>query len=332
MSDDRAPVASVAPPSGLTRTATPLISIVIAFYNEEEAIGRLFEELDRVTSTLDCRVEYVAVNDGSHDRTLDLLRARLSSPPSMILVNLARNFGKEAALTAGLAHASGDAVIVMDADLQDPPELMHEFVRKWREGFDVVYGTRASRQSDAWLKRATASAFYRVFNRITELPIPATAGDFRLMDRRVVDALLHLPERNRFMKGLFTWVGFRQTGVEYVRDPRVAGRTSWNYWRLWNFALDGITSFSTAPLRLASWLGVTISIGGFLYAAVIIARTLAFGVDVPGYASIMVVVMVLGGAQLLCLGVIGEYLGRLYIEAKQRPLYVVAETYRNAPP
>jgi glycosyltransferase involved in cell wall biosynthesis len=319
--------ASVAPPS--RRGSDALLSIVIAFFNEEDAVEALFQTLDGVAAGLDCKVEYIAVNDGSRDRTLEILLQRLQQPTPIAVVNLARNFGKEAALTAGLAQTRGDAVVVIDADLQDPPALIAEFVRKWREGFDVVYGVRASRASDSWLKRETANAFYRVFNRITEIPIPQGAGDFRLMDRRVVDALLRLPERNRFMKGLFAWVGYRQTGVEYARDPRVAGRSSWSYWRLWNFALDGITSFSTVPLRVASFVGLIVSIAGFIYAAVLTIRTLIFGVDVPGYASIMVVTMVLGGVQLVCLGLIGEYLGRLYIEAKARPLFIVADTYRN---
>jgi glycosyltransferase involved in cell wall biosynthesis len=306
-----------------------LLSIVIAFFNEEKTIEALFQALDGVIAKLDCRVEIVAVNDGSRDRTLDLLLQRLDRQAPLAIVNLARNFGKEAALTAGLTQARGDAVVVIDADLQDPPSLILEFVREWRSGFDVVYGVRASRASDSWLKRETANAFYRVFNRITEIPIPQGAGDFRLMDRRVVDALLRLPERNRFLKGLFAWVGFRQTGVEYSRDPRAAGKSSWNYWRLWNFALDGITGFSTVPLRIASLAGLFVSFAGFTYAAILVVRTLIFGVDVPGYASIMVVTMVLGGVQLVCLGTIGEYLGRLYIEAKSRPLYIVADTFRN---
>jgi glycosyltransferase involved in cell wall biosynthesis len=213
--------------------------------------------------------------------------------------------------------------------LQDPPAVIADFVAKWREGFDVVYGVRASREADTFLKRATAGAFYRLFNSITSVPIPPDAGDFRLMDRRVVDALLALPERNRFMKGLFAWVGFRQTGVEFVRDPRVAGATSWNYPRLWNFAVDGLTSFSIVPLRMASMAGGVISLIGFAYAAYLTFRTLVNGVDVPGYASIVVIVLFLGGVQLLCLGLIGEYLGRLYIEAKARPLYIVADVFEK---
>ena len=230
-------------------------------------------------------------------------------------------------MTAGLDAAHGDAVIPMDADLQDPPELVADFIAKWREGFDVVYGVRRSRESDSRVKRATARVFYRLFNRLTALPIPENTGDFRLMDRRVVSALRQLPERNRFMKGLFSWVGFRQTGIAYDRDARAAGRSKWNYWRLWNFALDGITGFSTVPLRLWSYAGAIVALIAFLYAAFLIARTIVLGVDVPGYASLMVVILFLGGVQLISLGVIGEYLGRLYHEAKQRPTYLVGRTY-----
>lgn len=301
-----------------------LLSVVIALHNEEQAIAALFSELAQIEAQLDCRVEYICVNDGSTDATLALLRERLAEMPNLYIIDLARNFGKEAAMTAGLANAHGDAILVIDADLQDPPSLILEFMDKWREGFDVVYGVRASRASDTLLKRSTAAMFYNVFNRVANTKIPHGAGDFRLMDRRVVQALLSMPERNRFMKGLFSWVGFRQTGVEYVRNSRVAGRSSFNYPRLLNFAIDGLTSFSILPLRLASLAGMAISIVGFAYAAYLVVRTILQGVDVPGYASIMVVVMFLGGVQLICLGFIGEYLGRLYVEAKGRPLYIIA--------
>ncbi len=310
-----------------TTTKDTLLSIVVAFYNEERTIDALFQELDLVAAASPCRVEYVCVNDGSRDRTLDALREKLQVDPRIRIVNFARNFGKEAALTAGLAHARGDAIVVIDADLQDPPSLIPRFVDKWREGYDVVYGVRSTRASDTFFKRFTANAFYKLFNRVTDVKIPPGAGDFRLLDRRAVNALLELPERNRFMKGLFSWVGFRQTGVEFEREARVAGKTSWSYLRLFNFAIDGITSFSIAPLRVASLVGVTASILGFIYAAFLTLRTIIFGVDVPGYASIMVVTMFLGGMQLICLGLIGEYLGRLYIEAKGRPLYIIADVY-----
>ena len=307
-----------------------LLSIVAAFYNEEEAIPAFFREIEAAVRALDVGVEYVCVNDGSSDATLALLRRQMAATPNIRVVNLARNFGKEAAISAGLAHARGSAVIVIDADLQDPPSLIPAFVAKWREGYDVVYGVRASRMADSFLKRVTARMFYALFNRLTDVQIPPGAGDFRLMNRRVVDALLALPERNRFMKGLFAWVGFRQTGVEFVREARVAGRSGWSYLRLTDFAIDGLTSFSIAPLRLASFFGVLVSLLGFIYAAFLVARTLIFGADVPGYASVMVVMMFLGGVQLFCLGLIGEYLGRLYIEAKGRPLYIVAVVFSES--
>ena len=307
------------------RQGDPLISIVAAFYNEEESIAAFFGEMARVTAALDCRVEYVCVNDGSRDRTLSLLCEQLKANPKIRIVNLARNFGKEAAISAGLAHAKGNAVVIIDADLQDPPSLISAFVEKWREGFDVVYGVRSSRKVDTLAKRATAHLFYSLFNGLTDVKIPPGAGDFRLMDRRVVDALLALPERNRFMKGLFSWVGFRQTGIEFVREARVAGKSGWSYFRLAYFAVDGLTSFSIAPLRVASLVGIAVSLIGFSYAAFLVIRTLLFGTDVPGYASVMVVMMFLGGVQLVCLGLMGEYLGRLYIEAKGRPLYIVAD-------
>lgn len=312
-------------PASQRTGADALISIVAAFYNEEASIAAFFGEIERVVRTLDCRVELICVNDGSRDNTLELLRQQLAANGKIRIVNLARNFGKEAAITAGLAHAKGDAVVIIDADLQDPPSLIAAFLAKWREGFDVVYGVRTSRTVDTFTKRTTAGAFYRLFNSMTDVPIPAGAGDFRLLDRRVVDALQALPERNRFMKGLFSWVGFRQVGVEYVREARVAGKSGWSYFRLLNFAVDGLTSFSILPLRIASLAGIIVSLLGFSYAAFLVARTLLYGADVPGYASLMVMMMFLGGIQLICLGVMGEYLGRLYIEAKGRPLYIVAD-------
>jgi glycosyltransferase involved in cell wall biosynthesis len=301
-----------------------LLSIVVALHNEEKTVPALFSELDQAVAGLDCRVDYVLVNDGSTDGTLDALRSCMSGKHTMTIVDLARNFGKEAAMTAGLAQAKGDAILIIDADLQDPPSLIPRFVAKWREGYDVVYGVRASRQNDTRLKRITAAMFYSLYNRVTETKIPPGAGDFRLMDARVVQTLLAFPERNRFMKGLFSWVGFKQTGIEYARDARVAGRTNFSYARLFNFAIDGLTSFSIVPLRMASFMGIAVSLIGFAYALFLTLRTMFAGVDVPGYASIMVVTMFLGGVQLICLGFIGEYLGRLYVEAKGRPLYIVA--------
>jgi glycosyltransferase involved in cell wall biosynthesis len=311
----------------VSRQEKPLISIIVAFYNEGKTVPEFFDEIERVTTTMQCDVEYVCVNDGSSDGTLELLRRRLASNPHIRIVDLARNFGKEAAITAGLAHAKGDIVVTIDADLQDPPSLIPELIAKWREGYDVVYGVRTCRKVDSALKRWSARGFYALFNHMADVPIPEGAGDFRLMDRRVVDALLQLPERNRFMKGLFSWVGFRQTGVEYIRAARVAGSSAWSYRQLANFAIDGITSFTIAPLRVASLIGLAVSLIGFLFAIYLICKTLILGTDVPGYASVMVAIMFLGGIQLVCLGLIGEYLGRLYIEAKARPLYVISNIF-----
>jgi glycosyltransferase involved in cell wall biosynthesis len=247
--------------------------------------------------------------------------------PQVKVLSFSRNFGKETALTAGLQHSCGRAVIPLDADLQDPPELIGTFIAKWREGYDVVYAMRTKRQGEGWLKRATANLFYRLINRFSETPIPKNTGDFRLMDSRVVRVLNQIPENTRFMKGLFAWVGFKQIGVPYEREPRHAGKTKWNYWKLWNLALDAITLFSTVPLRLWGYVGLAISFLSLAYAAFLVLRTLIFGIVLPGYASIMVAILFLGGLQLFSLGIIGEYLGRVYAETKKRPLYVVAESY-----
>lgn len=269
--------------------------------------------------------EIVCVNDGSRDATLDALLQWRAREPRVRVVDLTRNFGKEAALTCGIDHARGRAVIPIDADLQDPPELIVEMVRLWRSGFDVVLPQRTDRSSDGVLKRATARWFYRLHNVLADAPLPENVGDFRLMDRRVVDALGRLPERRRFMKGLFAWVGFRQALIPYAREPRRHGRSKFSGWRLWNFALDGITSFSTTPLKLATYVGLATSAFAFAYGGWVIVKTMLFGEAVKGYPSLMVVMLFLGGIQLMALGLIGEYLGRLYLEAKQRPLYLVDE-------
>lgn len=305
----------------------PELSVVVPMFNEEEVLDLFFQRIEATLAQLGVSYEIVCVNDGSRDTTLEKLMGHRTRNPAVKIVDLSRNFGKEQALTAGLDASSGRAVIPMDVDLQDPPELIARFLEKWREGYDVVYGVRGNRDSDGFTKRTSAGLFYRFFNVLSDLQIPENTGDFRLMDRRVVEALKLLPERNRFMKGLFAWVGFRHTGIEYVRENRAAGTTKWNYWRLWNFALDGITSFSTLPLRIWSYMGVLISLASFIYAAFLIGRVLTHGVDVPGYASLMVVMLFLGGIQLITLGVIGEYVGRLYRESKGRPLYLVSRTY-----
>ena len=303
------------------------ISVVVPLYNEELNIGYLFERLLSELSRLDMSYEIVCVNDGSKDNTIDCLIEHHHQNPRIKVVNLSRNYGKEIALSAGLDYANGNAVIPIDADLQDPPELIAKLVEKWREGYDVVYATRRSRQGESWVKRFTANVFYRTIDGLSQVPIPRNTGDFRLLDRRVVDALKQMPERNRFMKGLFAWVGFKQTSVIYDRPSRYKGETKWNYWKLWNFAIDGITSFSFLPLKVWSYVGLLVAIPSFFYASYLVIRTLIYGIDFPGYASIMVAVLFLGGVQLVSLGVLGEYLGRVYEEVKGRPLYLVRESY-----
>ena len=301
------------------------LGIVIAAYNEAEALPAMHARLSRVLDAMGLPAQVVYVDDGSRDATWQVLGAIAAGDPRVRLLRLSRNFGKELALTAGLDHVDADAVVVLDADGQDPPELLPEFVARWREGHDVVYGTRASRDGESWLKRATASAFYRTINRVSNTGIPADTGDFRLMSRRVVESLRGLRERQRFMKGLFAWVGFPNTSIAYRREARIAGRSKFNYWRLWNFALEGITGFSTAPLRVATYVGLGTALLAFGYGMWIIAKTLAWGDPVQGWPTMMAVVLFLGGVQLMALGVIGGYLGRLYLEAKQRPLYLVQE-------
>ncbi|MEA5538101.1 glycosyltransferase family 2 protein [Limnoraphis robusta Tam1] len=304
-----------------------VLSVVVPCYNEEPNLDSLFERLVTVLEPLDLTYEIVCVNDGSRDQTLKGLVEHHHRNPNIKVVNFSRNFGKEIALTAGIEYATGQAIVPIDADLQDPPELIGELLKKWREGYDVVYCKRRSRQGESWLKKITANAFYRVIEKMTSVAIPRDTGDFRLMDRRVVDALKQLPETHRFMKGLFAWVGFQQTFIEYDRPPRFQGTTKWNYWKLWNLAIEGITSFSSMPLRVWSYLGLFISLLAFVYGSFLIIRTLILGIDVPGYASLMVAILFLGGIQLLTLGIIGEYLSRVHDEVKRRPLYLVRDCY-----
>lgn len=304
------------------------LSLVVPVFDEVESVG-LF--LDRVTQVVagvsEVQVEIIFVNDGSSDGTLDCLLALQQRDGRVRIVDLSRNFGKEAAMTAGLKAAKGDIVVPIDVDLQDPPELILEMIAKWREGYDVVLGRRANRDSDSWVKRASVNWFYRVHNKIADPKLPENVGDFRLMDRAVVDALNELPESRRFMKGLFAWVGFRTAYVNYARPERIAGKSKFNGWRLWNFALEGITSFSTDPLRIWTYMGFVVSFISFVFALFIVIKVLIHGVDVPGYASLIVVVTFLGGLQLMGIGVIGEYLGRTYLESKRRPVFLVRRIY-----
>lgn len=304
----------------------PTLSIVVPMYNEEEAMAGFFDRVQPVLERITEAYEIICINDGSRDLTLARLRDWAARDPRIKVVNLSRNFGKEIALSAGLDHASGDAVIPIDADLQDPPEVIPDMVEKWRAGAKLVLAKRRDRSSDGWLKRATANGAYWLFSKMSKPRIPQNVGDFRLMDRVVVDAIKRLPERSRFMKGLFAWVGYEAEVVEYDRESRVAGETKWNYWKLWNFALDGITSFSSLPLRVWSYLGFGVSLLAMAYLAWTIAKTLIFGLDVPGYASLMSVILFFNGISLIGIGVLGEYLGRIFTEVKARPLYIVSET------
>lgn len=299
------------------------VSLLIPMHNEAEVLAILFDRIDAVFANLGVGLEIVCVDDGSKDATLQILETRALADKRMRVLPLARNFGKEAALTAAIDEAAGDLIVPLDADLQDPPELIAEFLTLWEQGYDVVYGVRVDRTSDTFSKRVTANLFYRIFNKMTDYPIPASTGDFRLMDREVINALKKLPERNRFNKGLFAWVGFRQIGVPYVRPPRAAGTTSWASPALWRLAVDGITSFSTVPLRMWSYIGFGAAVVALLWASALVLRVFLFGRDVPGYASLMVVVLFTFAIQMVAFGVLGEYVGRLYQEAKGRPIYIL---------
>lgn len=299
------------------------LSVIVPVYNEEDGLMELHARLSSVLSGLGAPTEIVYVNDGSRDRSGEMLRSLAAQDSRVKSVQFSRNFGKEAAMTAGLDHASGAAVILMDADLQDPPELIAEMVRHWQEGADIVLMQRSTRLGESWLKRWTARQFYRVMQGISNVEILPDVGDFRLLSRRAVQAVRSCGERTRFMKGLFSWVGYRQVVLRYERDPRFAGATKWNYWRLWNFALEGITSFSTAPLKIASYAGFLVALSAFCFGVFVVVRTLLFGDAARGYPTLITVTLFLGGVQLLALGVIGEYLARVFIEVKRRPLYIV---------
>jgi len=303
-----------------------MLSLAVPVYNEAESLGPFLAEVVPVLNQLGCRYEIVFVDDGSQDGTWERIAGLAAGDERLKGMRLSRNFGKEHALTAAFDVCAGDAVIPMDVDLQDPPGLIPELVRKWREGYDVVYGVRKNRRGDSCLKRFTARWFYRLLNVTTEIQIPPDTGDFRLLDRRVLEALKLFPERNRFFKGIFAWVGFRQVGVDYERPERSRGISKWNYWRLWNFAIDGLTGFSTVPLRFWSYFGALVALAAFFYALFLVVRTVLLGVDVPGYASLMVVMLFLGGVQLVTAGIMGEYIGRIFREVKQRPVYLVRDT------
>ncbi|CAD5268368.1 MULTISPECIES: glycosyltransferase family 2 protein [Halomonadaceae] len=305
----------------------PLITLVVPVFNEVDTVTTFVQRVHSVLADAPWQWRILMVDDGSTDGTQREIKRLSECYESVGFIALSRNFGKEAALSAGLLNAHGDAAVPIDVDLQDPPELILEFVTIWQQQrVDMVYGIRSERPDDTAAKRHSASGFYRLFNRITETPIPENAGDFRLIDRRMIEALRSMPERNRFMKGLYAWVGYRSIGVPYRRPARLKGESKFNYWRLWNFALDGMFSFSTLPLRIWSYIGGLIACLAFIYIIIIISQVLFLGRDAPGYASLMTAVLFFGGMQLLSIGILGEYIGRLFIESKQRPLYIVADT------
>jgi glycosyltransferase involved in cell wall biosynthesis len=307
------------------------LSVVVPVFNEQEVLAEFHRRLGTVLDALNLRTQVIYVNDGSTDGTLDAIRQLAEQDARVMLVDLSRNFGKEIALTAGLDHADADAVVVIDADLQDPPELIPELVDQWLDGYDVVYAKRTCRDGESAAKKLTAFLFYRLIQKMSRVRIPEDTGDFRLLSRRAVYAVCQMREQHRFMKGLFAWIGFPQKAVPYRRAPRHAGTTKWNYWKLWNFALEGITSFSCLPLKVATYAGLASAFGAFGYGVYTVLRTLVMGNPVPGYPSLLTAVMFLGGLQLLGIGVIGEYLARMFDESKQRPLYFLKDGLsRNA--
>ena len=301
-----------------------LVSLVVPFYNESEGIAQFYDAIIEVFDELpDLELEVICIDDGSSDDTLYKLIDLVQHDARFRVIELSRNFGKEAALTAGIDAARGDAVIPFDADLQDPPEMIPRLIEQWITGAEVVLARRANRSSDAFLKKNTAAFFYKIHNSLSAIQIPDNVGDFRLMDRVAVNALRQLPERQRFMKGLFAWVGYKTVTVDYVRNARVAGKTKFSGWKLWNFAVEGITSFSTVPLRIWTYTGGVGALVTIIYGLIIILRTLILGVDLPGYASLLVSILFFGSLQLIGIGVLGEYMGRIYMENKQRPIYLV---------
>lgn len=302
------------------------VALIVPVYNEEETIATFVEVVEQKLASILAHIEIVFIDDGSKDKSVEIIEGLMATNPRVCLIKLSRNFGKEAAMTAALDLCDADAIVPIDVDLQDPPELILDFVRIWREeGVDTVYGVRADRSSDSDTKRVTSGGFYYVFNKLSsKVKIPANVGDFRLIDRKVILTVRSLNESNRFMKGLYAWPGFSSRGVPYVRPERSAGTTKWNYWKLWNFALDGIFSFSSLPLRIWSYIGAGIGVLALIYMCYIVIETLVNGVSVPGYASTMCVVLFLGSIQLISIGVLGEYLGRMSEEVKKRPVYVVS--------
>ena len=306
------------------------ISILIPAYNEQEVLRHLYERLYKLAGeTPNYTFEFLFVNDGSRDKTLEMIKAYAAKDHRVAYINLSRNFGKEIAMIAGLDKVTGDATVIIDADLQDPPELIPKMIALWEQGYDDVFARRKSRAGESWIKKMTSELFYKVLQKSTSIPIQQDTGDFRLLDKRCVEALVQFRESQRYTKGLFSWIGYEKKEIEYDRDPRMAGETKWNYLKLINLAIDGITSFTTAPLRISSVLGILVSLCAFIYIVYLVVRTAFFGTDLAGYPSMMAVILFLGGVQLLSLGVIGEYIGRIFNESKNRPLYFIEEYHQG---
>jgi glycosyltransferase involved in cell wall biosynthesis len=312
-------------------TTTKKISILIPAYNEQAVLNQLYDRLTKLANdTPKYNFEFLFVNDGSRDKTLEIIKSYAEKDSRIAYVNLSRNFGKEIAMAAGFDHTTGNATVIIDADLQDPPELIPEMIKHWEDGYDDVYARRTSRAGESWLKKITSEAFYKILQKSTTIPIQRDTGDFRLLDKRCVEALRQFRESQRYTKGMFSWVGYKKKEILYDRDPRAAGETKWNYRKLLNFAIDGITSFTTAPLRFSSLMGILISAIAFIYIIYIVVRTILFGPDQAGYPSMMAAILFLGGVQLISIGIIGEYVGRIFNETKHRPLYFVEEYHEAA--
>jgi polyisoprenyl-phosphate glycosyltransferase len=303
----------------------PLISIIAPVYNEEEVLTEFHETVSEALSGIPFDLEIVYINDGSTDDTLAIINVLRENDDRITLIDLSRNFGKEIALSAGLHKAAGDAVVIIDADLQDPPQLIPELIKEWQNGYDVVYARRTRRDGESMLKKTTAHLFHKLMQHVGKFTIPEDTGDFRILSRRAVNALNTFKEQHRFMKGLFAWIGFKQKAVYFRRDSRHAGQSKWNYWRLWNFALEGLTSFTIAPLKISTYIGTITALSAFAYGIYMMIKTLLYGNPVPGYPSLIVIVLMLGGVQLVAIGILGEYLGRVFNETKQRPLYFINE-------
>lgn len=310
--------------------STRKISILIPAYNEEEVLPMLYERLrDLSKNNPGYKFEFLFVNDGSRDNTMEMIKGYAKKDKQIAYVDLSRNFGKEIAMIAGIDHVIGDAVVIIDADLQDPPELIPEMIKYWEAGYDDVYARRRSRKGESWLKKKTSSVFYSILQNMTRIPLQIDTGDFRLLDKRCIEALRKIRESQRYTKGMYSWIGFKKKEILYDRDPRAAGKTKWNYFRLADLAIEGIVSFTTAPLRWSTIGGLFVSLSAFIYILVIILRTILFGNDAAGYPSLMAVILFLGGVQLISLGIIGEYIGRVFNETKNRPLYLVSELHKS---